>query len=315
MFPAASVSRLNWFRVLDSAWQKGTVTLARKYQAPVLPVFIDAKNSWLFYAVSLINKKLSSILLAHELFNKQNKTIRIKIGDVIPAKVFAYSYINDKYQIRLLKKHVYLMGKKDRTVYATEKNIIHPVERRLIKRELNNSKLLSLTNDGMQIFLTSKNDSPYSLNEIARLREITFRKVGEGTGKKLDLDKFDSIYSHLVFWDDKELEIVGSYRVGMGDEIFKINGINGFYTSTLFNFTHEFEEMYLKNSIELGRSFVQKKYWNTNALNYLWLGIGALLAENDSYKYLFGGVSISNGYPEYAKELIIYYYKKWYGSR
>jgi len=315
MFPAASVSRLSWFRVVDSEWHKGTITLSRKFQTPVLPVFIDAKNSWLFYTVSIINKNLSTLLLSYELFNKQDKTIRIKIGYSIPHKVFTHSYINDKYQIKLLKKHVYLMGKKDKTVYATEKNIIRPIDRRLIKKELNSSRLLSYTSDNIQIYITTKKDSPNCLNEIARLREITFRKVGEGTGKKLDLDGFDSIYSHLIVWDDRELEIIGSYRIGFGKEIFDKYGVEGFYTSTLFSFSKEFEYNYLQNSIELGRSFVQKKYWNTNALNYLWLGIGALIAENNSYKYLFGGVSISNSYPAFAKELIVFYYKKWYGGK
>lgn len=116
-------------------------------------------------------------------------------------------------------------------------------------------------------------------------------------------------------WDDRELEIIGSYRIGFGKEIFDKYGVEGFYTSTLFSFSKEFEYNYLQNSIELGRSFVQKKYWNTNALNYLWLGIGALIAENNSYKYLFGGVSISNSYPAFAKELIVFYYKKWYGGK
>ena len=164
----------------------------------------------------------------------------------------------------------------------------------------------------MKIYLTTRENSPHTLNEIARLRELTFRKVGEGTGKKLDLDKYDSYYSHLIVWDDSELEIVGAYRIGIGAEILNKYGINGFYTSSLFNFNQKFIDEILPNSIELGRSFVQEKYWNTHALDYLWQGIGNFLFKNPEIKYMFGGVSISNSYPNHVIALIVYYFNKWY---
>lgn len=314
IFPAATVSRLKWFKVVDSKWHKGAVYFAKKYQAPILPIFVDAKNSLLFYFVSALNKKLSMLLLVHELFNKKNKTIHIKIGDLIPAKAFSSTYINDIYQTKLLKKHVYTIGKNRKSIYVTEKNIIHPVDRKAIKSELNNATLLGFTKEGMKIFLTTKNVSPQTVNEIARLREMTFRKVGEGTGKKLDLDKYDNYYSHLIVWNDQELDIVGAYRIGLGSEIMERYGNDGFYTSTLFDFNDEFIKNYLPNSIELGRSFVQKKYWNTNALNYLWQGIGAYLANYPSVQFMFGGVSISNNYSDEAKELITYYFGKWFND-
>jgi len=230
------------------------------------------------------------LLLAYELFNKKNKTIHIKIGDLIPAKVFTSSFIDDSYQTKLLKKHVYLIGKNHKGIYVTEKNVIHPIDRKSIKRELNYAQLLGITKDKMRIYLTSKDESPQSIYEIARLRELTFRKVGEGTGKKFDLDRYDSYYSHLIVWDEKELDILGAYRIGQGDYIYNKYGKDGFYTSTLFDFSNNFSMNYLDNSIELGRSFIQKKYWNTNALYYLWQGIGAFLANNESVKFMFGGV-------------------------
>jgi len=314
MFPAAEVSRLRFLKVIDGQWHKGAVHFSKKYQAPILPVFVNAKNSILFYFVSAIHKNFSRVLLAHELFNKKNKNISIKVGDPIPAKAFSASFINDKIQSKLLKKHVYLIGLNKKGIYSTEKNIIHPVKRKLIKNELNNSQILGITKDDKQIIITTRGDSPHVLNEIARLREVTFRKVGEGTGKKYDLDNFDNHYKHLIVWDDKELEIVGSYRIGIGNEIINTYGIEGFYTSTLFNFTENFSQNYLPESIELGRSFVQKKYWNTNALHYLWQGIGAFLAHNEEIKFMFGGVSISNNYPESTKRMIVYFFSKWFGS-
>ncbi len=313
-FPAAEVSRLKWCRITDSKWHKGAIFFAKQHNVPILPVFIGARNSLLFYFASLLNKKLSTLLLAHELFNKKNKTIHIKIGDVIPAKAFSSSYINDIYQAKLLKKHVYQIGNNRKVIYTTEKNVIHPIERKIIKGELNNATLLGFTKDGMKIFLTTKHESPQIVNEIARLRELTFRKVGEGTGKRMDLDKFDNYYSHLVVWNEHELDIVGAYRLGIGNSILEKYGKDGFYTSTLFDYSADFINNYLPNSIELGRSFVQKQYWNTNALNYLWQGIGAFLSNYPSVKYLFGGVSISNNYTEYVKELITFYFEKWYSD-
>lgn len=312
IFPAAEVSRLKGINITDSEWHKGAAHFAKNFQAPILPVYIEARNSILFYLVSILSKKLSMFLLVHELFNKRNKIIRIKIGDVIPAKIFSAGLIETKHHIKLLKKHVHLIGKGKNGIYLTEKNVIHPGDRRIIRRELNNVLMLGWARDGMRIFLTSKSESPESLYEIARLREITFRKVGEGTGKKLDLDKFDDHYQHLIVWDEKELEIVGSYRLGLGNQIIEKKGIDGFYTSTLFGFSNKLQKDFLPSSVELGRSFVQKKYWNSNALSYLWQGIGAYLIHNPSIRYLFGGVSISNNYPIPVQQQIVYYFSKWY---
>ena len=313
IFPAAEVSRLSLLKVMDGKWHKGAVHFAKKFDAPILPIFIDAKNSIAFYIASIIHKEFSKVFLAHELFNKKNKNILIKVGDPIPSKAFTQGFINDKTHSKLLKKHVYLIGVNKKGIYNTEKNIIHPVDRKLIKKEVNNSQMLGTTKDNKQILLTTHDESPYILKEIARLREVTFRKVGEGTGKKLDLDKFDKYYKQLVVWDESELEIVGSYRLGVGNEIKNHFGTVGFYTSTLFNYSSTFEEEIMPNSVELGRSFVQKKYWNSQALHYLWQGIGAFLANNSSVKYLFGGVSISNSYPESTKNLMVYYFNKWFG--
>jgi len=314
IFPAGEVSRLRGLTVTDGRWNKGPIYFSKKFSAPILPMFVKAKNSGFFYLFSWIHYSLSQVLLAHEMFNKKNKTIKIRIGDPIPAKAFSSNMINDKVQIKLLRKHTYLVGRGKVGIYATEKNIIHPVAKKLLKQELQNAELLGVTADLKKIYLTEINSAPNILEEIARLREITFRKVGEGTGKKLDLDKYDRHYKHIVVWDDEELEIVGSYRIGEGREIMQKFGVNGFYTSELFVHSQEMVELILPDCIELGRSFVQKKYWNTNALNILWLGIGAYLAKNENVKYLFGPVSLSNNYPEPAKKMIVYYYEKWFGA-
>lgn len=312
VFPAAEVSRLKWYRVKDSKWRNGAIHYAQKFKSPVLPVYIDAKNSPFFYFVSLLSKKLSMLLLVHELFNKKSKTIRIIIGDLIPAKTFSSQNLNINYQTKLLKKHVYQLKRKKANIYKTEKSLIRPIDKKLLKHEVDNLSSIGSTKDGKKIFVTTKYKSPNILSEIARLRELTFRKVGEGTGKMLDLDKYDGYYSHLVVWDECKLEIVGSYRIGLGEELLNKYGLNGFYTSTLFNFNELFIKKYLPNSIELGRSFIQEKYWNTQALDYLWQGIGRFLAKNPNIEYMFGGVSLSSNYPPHAAGQIIFYFQKWF---
>lgn len=314
IFPAAEVSRLKWFKIVDSKWRNGAIRYAKKFNSPILPIYIHSKNSLLFYLTSIVNKNLSTLLLSHEIFNKKNKTTRLIIGDLIPAKTFADSNVNVPYQAKLLKKHVYHLGRSKKNVFSTEKNVIHPTDKKILKQELNNSDFIGTTNDGKKIFLTTRDNSPHTVTEIARLRELTFRKVGEGTGKKLDIDRFDSHYSHLIVWDDAELEIVGSYRIGIGKKIHEMFGEAGFYTSSLFNFNQEFVKEIIPHSIELGRSFVQEKYWNTHALDYLWQGIGNFLVNNQHIKYMFGPVSISGTYPNHVIALIIFYFNKWYAN-
>lgn len=313
IFPAGEVSRFKLFGIKDSKWKKSVVQISKKFKVPILPVFFHARNSLLFYFVSLINKKFSIFLLPRELFNKKGKTYKIDIGHHIPGEAFDNRYFKIEHQIKLLRKHVELIGKKKKGIFENEKNVIHPISTKSLKQQINKSKVLGLTADKKKIFLVNSKTSPDVLKEIARLREITFRKVSEGTGKKMDIDKYDEYYQHIVLWDEEELEIVGSYRIGVGHLIMPELGINGFYTSELFNHSEKLSAL-LPESAELGRSFIQSKYWNTSALDYLWQGLGVFLKDNPDIKYLFGGVSLSKSYSNAAKNHIVYFYKKWFGD-
>ncbi len=313
-FPAAEVSRFGLKGIRDSKWQKGPIWMARKMDAPILPMFVDGKNSFKFYLMSLINKRFSTFLLPREIFRKKNRLIKIKVGNQIPASVFSSPIINDKTQSKLLKNHVYQIGRNKSPIFKTENTIIHPVSKKDIKVELAESIELGKTKDGKKIFLSEYKKSKSVLKEISRLRELTFRKVGEGTGKKCDFDEFDKIYKHIVLWDEEELEIVGSYRLGICKEILKTHGITGIYNNLQFEFPDKFIP-FLGQSIEMGRSFIQQKYWNSNALDYLWQGIGAYLSIYDSTRYLYGSVSISGTYNEDAKAMIVYYYNKWFAAK
>jgi hypothetical protein len=163
------------------------------------------------------------------------------------------------------------------------------------------------------IYLAEYDTAPNVLKEISRLRELTFRKVGEGTGKTYDMDIYDLYYKHIVMWDAENLEIVGSYRLGLTSEIIGKYGKKGLYNASQFTLNNNFDEI-LNKSIEVGRSFIQQKYWRSNALDYIWQGIGAYLSDKPEIKYLWGAVSISDSYSELCKGLIISYYKKWYNG-
>jgi putative hemolysin len=313
IFPAGEVSRLKLNGIKDTKWKKGVVYFAEKFQAPVLPIHIKGRNSLLFYLASLISKKFSMFLLPYELMNKEKKTIELKIGNLISPKALSTKYFNIDHLTKSLRKHLYRIGNNKPGIFETESTVIQPVDKQKIKMQLNNSEFIGQTNDGKKIYLVNYSNAQDVIREIARLREITFRKVGEGTGRNKDFDTFDKHYKHLVLWDDDNLEIVGAYRFAFGNEVMLNQGVSGFYTSTLFDFSDSFLNL-LPNAIELGRSFIQSRYWNSMALDYLWQGIGKVLLKNQQIRYLFGPVSMSNNYSEEAKNLIVYFFSKWFSK-
>ncbi|MCH9740891.1 MAG: lysophospholipid acyltransferase family protein [Epsilonproteobacteria bacterium] len=313
IFPSGEVSRARPNGVKDIKWHKGFLKFALKNTAPILPIHIDAKNSTLFYTISSINKKLSSMLLPHEMFKKRNGSLEFTIGESIPYKNFHNNLLEEKVQVKLFKKHLYRIAKGKKPVFSTEKCIAHPEDRQVLKQELQTCQELGKTSDGKKIYLYEYEKGSIILQEISRLREYTFRKVEEGTGKKRDKDEYDYYYKHIILWDDEELEIAGAYRIAESNFVYEDYDIEGFYTNSLFGFNSGFTP-YLNNSIELGRSFVQPKYWGSRALDYLWQGIGAYLYENPHIKYMFGAVTLSASLPKSAQELIIHYYDKYYGN-
>lgn len=312
-FPAAEVSRFSPKGIRDGDWQRGALKFAKKYNAQILPINVRGKNSILFYFVSFINKNWATAMLPREMFSKKSNSIILSVGNIIPSSSFVSSKLNDKAEIKLLKKHTYNIGYGKPEIYKTEKNIIHPVSRKELKFELTKSEILGYTKDGKKIFLVSAPTANFILKEISRLREITYRKVGEGTGNKYDIDIFDRFYKHIVLWDETDLEIVGSYRLGICKNILETQGVEFIYNTQQFDFKEKMIP-YLNEGLELGRSFIQQKYWGSNALDYLWQGIGAYLNKYSDIRYLFGSVSISANYPEEAKNLIVSYYKKWYSN-
>lgn len=308
-FPAGEVSRFRLEGIKDSHWRSGFLHMARKFNAPILPIHVGGKNSRFFYGLSFIAKPIGMLLLVKEMFRKTSVKLPITIGEIIPARAIEKLPPNHKVSAQLFRKHIYALVSQKPLIFETEKPIAHPSPRKRLKCELEECELLTTTKDGKQIYLLENPKNSALMSEIGRLREVSFRAVGEGTGERVDLDTFDIDYQHIVLWDPQALEVVGAYRVRQTKDI----DIKQLYSATLFNYSESFSEIQA-SGLELGRSFIQPKYWGKRSLDYLWYGIGAYLSKNPSVRYLFGPVSIS---AEYSKELIewlVYYYQSYYAS-
>lgn len=311
VFPAGEVSRARPSGVRDTRWRPGFLKMARRAKAPILPVRIKAKNSLLFYSASMLFKPLGTALLAQEMFNKKSVTIHFRIGEPIPADALRSDRLNDKALLKRLKKHLYKIGGKKRSLFVTEKTIAHPEDRLLLLEEARAMKSLGETRDGNRILLTGYDSSPVMMREIGRLREMTFRKVGEGTGAKRDLDRFDRDYQHLLLWDQETLALAGAYRIGDTANLLKEHGEQGLYSRSLFEFQSGFRP-YLDEGLELGRSFVNPDYWGKASLDYLWQGIGAYLNNYPSVRYMMGPVTVSAAFSKSLIDHLVYYYQRFY---
>ncbi|MBL8032901.1 MAG: lysophospholipid acyltransferase family protein [Leptospiraceae bacterium] len=310
LFPA--VSR-HWGlrQIKDGQWHKSVAKIVTNWQTPVLPAWISARNRPTHYLWTWLTGLYSDMSLDSEIVSQKHRQISLSISH--PVMPDAMRGIKAAIATKLLREHVQLIGRGRQGTFKTTRNIIHPTDKKAISSDIAKAELLGETDDKIRILLADYAGAPALMREIGRLRELTFRKVGEGTGKKIDLDEFDQWYKHIVLWDPAEFEVVGAYRLAAGDTVYDQHGAEGFYTATLFRYSEEFEK-YLPHALELGRSFVQPAYWNSQALDYLWHGIGAFIAKNPQYKYLFGPVSVSASYSPEARELLVYFYRKWFST-
>lgn len=311
IFPAGEVSRLRPNGVRDTAWRAGFLRMAKAARAPILPVFINAKNSATFYGVSMLFKPLATTLLVQEMFKHKNDVINFKIGELIPYDSFANLTVSPKEQVKMFKRHLYKVRKDKKGLFITQSAIAHAEDRRELAKDIKQCELLGETHDNKQIYLYEHKGSSTIMREIGRLREIAFRAVGEGSNKRRDIDAFDSHYLHLILWDPDELEIAGAYRFGDAKKLSKAKHETGLYSATLFDYQPAMQE-YFDSGLELGRSFVQPKYWGRRSLDYLWFGIGAFVSKYPRYRYLFGPVSISGAFPKQAIALMAAFYNKYF---
>ncbi|TKI07176.1 lysophospholipid acyltransferase family protein [Martelella alba] len=313
LFPAGEVSRLGAKGIRDGHWHAGFIRLAAKTRAAIVPVHIGGRNSMMFYGCSLLYRPLSTLLLVREMFLQGGSRLRLRIGARIPFSCWHDGHTQAKDLARRFRRHVYRLGQGKAGLFRSESAIARPEDRAVLKRALEASEVLGHLPDGKTIYLYRRNGEDYVpiLRELGRLREIAFRAVGEGSGRRRDLDGYDDDYYHLILWDGEALEIVGAYRFIPTSEQYRHKGINGIYTHSLFNYGHQMDDI-LAQGIELGRSFIQPTYWGKRSLDYLWVGIGAYLAKYPQYRYLFGPVSISGGLPVAARDLLVAFYRLYF---
>lgn len=312
VFPAGEVSRMRAAGVRDATWSPGFVRLALKTGAPVVPVHIAAQNSPMFYGVSMLAKPLSSLLLPREMFGAARARIELQVGENVPAAALTQSTQQPQRIAQQMRTHVYRLPRRRPTVFPTSTAIAHPEPALAVRRALREAERLGETRDGKQILLLDAHADNPALREIGRLRELAFRRVGEGTGARRDLDRYDLHYRHIVLWDEQALTIAGAYRLGEAGPILRERGPAGLYSASLFDYAPAAND-FLDGAVELGRSFVQPAYWGSRSLDYLWQGIGAYLRCRP-VRHLIGPVSLSAALPLAAREWIVHYHRHYFGD-
>lgn len=314
VFPAGEVARLGLRGVTDGRWRRGFLRFARGSGAAVLPVRIEARNSALFYGASVLFKPAGTALLAREMFARRAHRIALRIGQPLRLPEGA----DPQRVLRDVRRELFSLGRRrEESISAAPpagpEPLIDPVDADAVRAGVESMPLLGRTFDGKEIRAGRLAAGSRLLQEVGRLRELTFRAVGEGTGQRLDVDVYDSWYEHIVLWDAQVAKIAGAYRLARGAVVLAERGLAGLYTASLFRYEDD-AVMRIAQGMELGRSFVVPDYWGSRSIDYLWQGIGAYLARHPNVRYLFGPVSISAALPERAREQIVAYYARYYGA-
>lgn len=311
IFPAGVVS--HWQpaarAVVDPPWNRLAATLARRTGAAVVPMHFAGGNSWLFQLAGMINANLRTALLPRELLQKKSSKVVVRIGRKVSRQTIE-SFPSDEALTGWLRLRTYDLesqGALQVTSPVHSSPLIDPIPVSDIVRELTAlPKDSILVNQGpFKVYLVRSQAVPLTMREVGRLREVTFRQAGEGTGAALDLDRFDQQYLQIILFDESKRCVVGGYRVGCCDELLRASGRAGIYTHSLFRFHPSFIRE-LDGTLELGRSFVRPEYQRSPlALALLWRGIGEVLVRNPRYRQLMGPVSISANYAGASRRLMI----------
>lgn len=316
-FPSGFVSHFHSSTggVHDAPWHANVARMCRKKNATVVPVFIEGVNSDVFQVLGTIHKRLRTALLIRELFNKSEE-IMIRIGSPIQPSRFG-EHGDDTSLARYFQMRCEILSHKQDAVTAPVVSEGEPVAERKSVELLTGDiaglppECLLFEKRNFQVFSATAAQIPNLLHEIGRTREMTFRPVGEGTGKPLDLDRFDQHYHHLFLWNSESSELVGAYRIGLVNRILEEHGFEGLYSNTIFKYTPDaFDSLGGGKTLELGRSYIVPSYQKRGtSLFLLWRGIVKFIRRNPDYTKLFGAVSISDQYHPLSKALIVRFLK------
>jgi putative hemolysin len=327
IFPAGEVSTYKEGKlIVDKPWEIGAIKLIRKAQVPVIPIYFHAKNSRFFYILSKIAPIFRTLKLPSELLTQKHRCIKVRIGKPITVTE-QNEYVSIESYSEFLRRKTYMLAnafsKKENKLLSpvnlkitkAPKQIVKPANQDKILQEIESLRKgdnILLTSKNYTVFFTTTEKIPNILHEIGRLREITFRAIGEGTNKSIDLDKYDNYYHHMFLFDEDTQQIAGAYRMGLGSHIFPKYGMDGFYLNELFKFEPELYD-FMSKSIEMGRAFVIEEYQQKPMpLFLLWKGIVHTTLRYPEHKNLIGGVSISNKFSDFSKSLMIEFMKSHY---
>ena len=327
IFPAGEVSTYRDERqIVDRPWDPAAMKLIQKAKVPVIPIYFHAKNSTFFYRLASVSDILRTAKLPSEMLSQKKRKIKVRIGNAVNPQDMEEITDLDSLTV-FLRRKTYMLANafekkpflkgipKNFKIPKPPKKIVEETSSDLMLEEVETCRKLDkrlLESKNYEVFLAKKEIIPNILKEIGRLREITFRAIGEGTNMSTDLDKFDDYYYHMFLWDNEANKIAGAYRMGMGAEIYEQYGINGFYLQDLFRFEPELHKM-MSESIEMGRAFIVKEYQQRPMpLFLLWKGIVHCTLRFPKHKYLIGGVSISNKFSNFSKSLMIEFMRSHY---
>lgn len=329
VFPAGEVASFapRAFRIRDPEWHASMMTLVRhctRGELAIMPLFVPGRASLLFHLLGKIHPRLRTLMLPREMLRARKRTLTLRTGTPIAAAALFTRFAKDSDAMRYVRYRTYLLASRERSSKFSEsmrqltfdladptlETLIAPVPPDVILKELSDTdRSTCLLNDGRyRVYVARGTAIPETLREIGRLRELTFRAAGEGTGRALDADEFDGIYFQLILWNIGKQEIIGSYRLGLSDELVETYGLRALYTRTLFRFDERFLGYLPGPAVELGRSFVRPEYQRAFApLLLLWRGVLTFVALRPRYTVLFGPVSISQDFYPASRSLLIDY--------
>lgn len=333
IFPSGEVASLNLRtgRIREPEWNPLVGRLIQQSEAAALPLYFHGTNSLLFHIAGLINPRLRTSLLIREFVNPSARKVRYRVGRLLPYEKLRTLNTADRITAYLRSK-TYLLGesvesrrrrlhlRRTRQLLPRSRPRIEPVapaiSPEVVRAELDKlpASQRLLTQGEWAVYFFRGSQQPLLLDELGRLRELTFRAVGEGTGKARDIDPYDAWYDHIVLYHLVDQTIAGAYRIGRCDEILRTRGLRGLYTYSLFHMKRRlFQELH--PALELGRAFIQDKYQRSFAPLYLlWRGIGQYVLTYPHYRYLIGPVSVSAHFPDLSKALLAAFLEDKHGA-
>jgi putative hemolysin len=322
VFPAGEVAHLHLRQraIIDPPWLPTVARLVRRAACPVVPVWFCGHNGPLFQLAGMVHPLLRTVMLPRELLARRGSPLEARVGSPVTSSRLA-TCVKDEDLLSLLRALTEILAERPdgakgpvqpRRTPAAAVPLVAAVTPETLEAEIASlgDEAVLTANGAQRVYVADAHRIPGILHEIGRLRELTFRAVGEGTGRELDLDRFDDSYRHLFIWHSERREIVGAYRIGRTDQLLAAEGIRGLYTSTLFRFSSRlFEKM--GPALEMGRSFIRPEHQRSfTGLLLLWKGIGQFVVRHPDCATLFGPVSISADYRSASQQLIASFLKQ-----